>query len=79
MAKKKKNKFPKRVFVFHSTDIGDDPILICAESPDEISEEYGVDVVGIYELVETGKFKIEKTVSSKEIFSKLVKMKVKKH
>jgi len=73
----KKNKFPKKVFVFHSTDIGDDPILICAESPDEISEEYGVDIVGVYELVDTGKFKIEKTISTTEIFSKMKKLKKK--
>lgn len=58
----KKDKFPKKVLVFKTTDITDEPILLCAETPEEIGEEYEGETVAVYELVTTGKFSVEKSI-----------------
>ncbi len=58
----KKGKFPKKLFVYRTIDIADDEILLCTDAVKNISEDSGVEVVGIYQLVGTGTFNIEKTV-----------------
>lgn len=59
----KKNKFPKTLFVFHATDVGDDPILISSNSPEAIGEENAGEPIGVYELIAVGKLEVEKTIS----------------
>ena len=61
----KKDKFPQKVLVIQATDIGDDPVLLCAETPEEIGEEYEGETVAVYELVAIGKFSVEKQVDAK--------------
>lgn len=63
MAKRKhKHAFPNQVLVIKATDIADDPVLLCAETPEEIGEEYEGEVVAVYELKAIGKFNVEKSV-----------------
>lgn len=57
-----KEKFPKKLLVFRTVD---DSILICAETPEDISEEYADKPVAVYELVALGKFSVEKQVDAK--------------
>ena len=65
-----KKKFPKKLIVIETDDLGDYPILICHETPEEIPEEYADEPVAIYELVAYGKFSVEKQVDAKLVKKK---------
>lgn len=53
-------KFPKKLLVVQA-----DEVLICHETPEEISEEFADEQVAVYELVAIGKFSVEKQVDAK--------------
>jgi len=63
----KKNKFPKTLIAFNTTDLGDDEVLLCAETPEDISEEFADQPVGIYQLIAVGKFNVEKSIDGKAV------------
>ena len=65
MAKKKS--FPKTLMVFETTDVADDPILITAETPEDIPEEFADQPVAIYQLLAIGKLSVEKQVDARVI------------
>ncbi len=65
MAKKKN--FPRTLFAFETTDIADDPIIITAETPEDISEEYADQPVAVYQLIAVGKLNVEKSVDAKPV------------
>jgi len=61
MAKKKK--WPKQLIAMRM----DDDTIVVGETPEEISEDFADEPVGIYQLVTTGKFEIEKSINGKPI------------
>lgn len=65
MAKKKS--FPKTLFAFETTDIADDPIILTAETPEDISEEYADSPVAVYQLIAVGKLNVEKSIDAKPV------------
>lgn len=63
----KKNKFPKTLLAYSTEDIDDDPVLLCAETPEDISEDFADAPVGVYQLIAVGKLNVEKSVDAKPI------------
>ncbi len=63
----KKPKFPKTLFAFETTDIADDPIILTAETPEDISEDYADSPVAVYQLIAVGKLNVEKSVDAKPV------------
>lgn len=61
----KKQRFPKKLVVWNTIDRAEDQILLCAETPEEIGEEFDGDPVAVYELVAVGKFSVEKQIDAK--------------
>jgi hypothetical protein len=62
-----KPKFPKTLIVHCATDLGDDPVYLTAETPEDISEDFADEPVAIYQLLAVGKFNVEKSVDAKPV------------
>lgn len=56
-----KKRWPKKIIVTHL----DDGTLIASETPEDISEDFADEPIAVYELVATGKFRVERHVEAK--------------
>ncbi len=60
-----KEKFPKKLYVYKEKD-GEDTYLLCYETPRECADLQEDRLVGIYELVATGKVAVSVDVEESE-------------
>lgn len=62
-----KKTFPKTLMVYETTTIADDPIMLCAETPEDISEEFADQPVAVYQLLAIGRLSVEKQVDARVV------------
>jgi hypothetical protein len=62
---KKKDKLPKTLIAVNLDD-GEGGGIMVVSKPDEICEDFHGDIVGVYQLVSTGTFNVEKSISTKK-------------
>jgi len=65
-----KPKFPKKLIVVRANDTTEEPYLFCAETPEDLDEDFADAPVAVYELVAVGKFNVEKSVDAKPVKKK---------
>jgi hypothetical protein len=63
-----KKRWPKTLLALRV----DDDFIGVSETPEEISEEYADEPIGVYELIAVGKLSVEKQVEAKPVKKRVV-------